>query len=600
MPDTVGLTPHSLLKEAQLNPSLKASVMNHQAQTKSKDDDEKRLQKMLEKYQLEMNMQRANSRKDLHGSAGPSPISHSQPCLIASGSRSSDIPPNESKMSTSAYQRRASASGDQALDVPTLSQTNRGVSSNQKLIQILREENVHLKKELDAFKRSLSKLQQIEYSYARLEKEYEYLANERKKQENLELNVIIQLEKSVKKLTIERDDLQMRLEKASTEPTMVANLMLNEIQQRQELFACKERQKMEIEAQNQTLEEQRNHIAMLEKALANSQERLAKREKKCEELSAVVAHADELRKQLNEVWEEQHRRDQMVESERAQWEMEKTQLRMQLNKDTSLTGSLKVCLETGREIVRTTTPGSTEDLIRMRKSIQSKDDKIQQLERMVNDLRKTEPKTEMESRIEKAFFRTHGDKTEQRKSTLATITDNFETQVDKLKEESYEKDLIINELRSERDKYAAMVDKNSGDEALSRMEEIRQKIQERKKKGRMGVTGGLSEHARTSSGSLMQNSLHRSFLNESKTTVNLELFSNFEYFLETHIGQAENTSSRIYYDSINIFKSNKLYKKSCRSSSGSSFDPVPTAPIPYNMFKNSNNNKSILADNQFS
>ena len=48
-----------------------------------------------------------------------------------------------------------------------------------------------------------------------------------------------------------------------------------------ELFACKERQKMEIEAQNQTLEEQRNHIAMLEKALANSQERLAKREKVC-------------------------------------------------------------------------------------------------------------------------------------------------------------------------------------------------------------------------------------------------------------------------------------------------------------------------------
>lgn len=75
---------------------------------------------------------------------------------------------------------------------------------------------MHLKKELEAFKRSLSKLQQvfagnsakilkleiffqIEFSYARLEKEYEYLANERKKQENFELNVIIQLEKSVKK-----------------------------------------------------------------------------------------------------------------------------------------------------------------------------------------------------------------------------------------------------------------------------------------------------------------------------------------------------------------------------------------------------------------
>lgn len=465
-----------------------------------------------------MNMQRANSRKDLNSSSGPSPISHSQPCLIASGSRSSDIPPSEPKMSTSTYQRRASASGDQALDVPTLNQTNRSVSSNQKLIQILREENVHLKKELDAFKRSLSKLQQIEYSYARLEKEYEYLANERKKQENLELNVIIQQEKSIKRLTAERDDLQIRLEKASAEPTMVANLMLNEIQQRQELFACKERQKMEIEAQNQTLEEQRNHIAMLEKALANSQERLAKREKKCDELSAVVTHADELRKQLNEVWDEQHRKDQMVESERAQWEMEKTQLRMQLNKDTSQTGSLK----------RTTTPGSTEDLIRMRKSIQSKDEKIQQLERMVNDLRKT-----------------LGDETERRKSTLATITDTFESQIDKLRDEIYEKDLLITELRSERDKLAGMVDKNSGDEALSRMEEIRQKIQERKKKGRLGVTGGLSEHARTSSGSLMQNSIHR------------------------------------------------------RSSSGSSFDPVPITPIQYNMFKNTNNNKAIHTDNQF-
>ncbi|PIC15421.1 hypothetical protein B9Z55_022401 [Caenorhabditis nigoni] len=509
----------SLLKEAQLNPSLKASVMNHQA--KGKEDDEKRLQKMLEKYQMEMNMQRANSRKDLNSSAGPSPISHSQPCLIASGSRSSDIPPSEPKMTTSAYQRRASASGDQGLDVPTLNQTNRSVSSNQKLIQILREENVHLKKELDAFKRSLSKLQQIEYSYARLEQEYEYLANERKKQENLELNVIIQQEKTIKRLTAERDDLQLRLEKANAEPTMVANLMLNEIQQRQELFACKERQKMEIEAQNQTLEEQRNHIAMLEKALANSQERLAKREKKCDELSAVVNHADELRRQLNDVWEEQQRRDQMVESERAQWEMEKTQLRMQLNKDTSLTGSLK----------RTTTPGSTEDLIRMRKSIQSKDEKIQQLERMVNDLRKT-----------------LGDETERRKSTLATITDTFEAQIDRLRDENYEKELLINELRTEKDKYAAMVDKNSGDEALSRMEEIRQKIQERKKKGRLGVTaGGLSEHARTSSGSMMQQSMHR------------------------------------------------------RSSSGSSFDPVPTAPMPYNMFKNAtNNNKTVVpTDNQF-
>ena len=46
-----------------------------------------------------------------------------------------------------------------------------------------------------------------------------------------------------------------------------------------ELLQCKERQKIEIDAQAKTLEEQRNHIAMLEKALNNAQERLAKRER---------------------------------------------------------------------------------------------------------------------------------------------------------------------------------------------------------------------------------------------------------------------------------------------------------------------------------
>lgn len=46
-----------------------------------------------------------------------------------------------------------------------------------------------------------------------------------------------------------------------------------------ELLAIKERQTLEIEAQNATLEEQRNHIEMLDKALSNAQERLAAKER---------------------------------------------------------------------------------------------------------------------------------------------------------------------------------------------------------------------------------------------------------------------------------------------------------------------------------
>jgi hypothetical protein len=45
------------------------------------------------------------------------------------------------------------------------------------------------------------------------------------------------------------------------------------------LLAIKERQHLEIEAQNATLEEQRNHIEMLDKALVNAQERLAAKER---------------------------------------------------------------------------------------------------------------------------------------------------------------------------------------------------------------------------------------------------------------------------------------------------------------------------------
>lgn len=40
-----------------------------------------------------------------------------------------------------------------------------------------------------------------------------------------------------------------------------------------ELVACKERQEIELDAQRQTLDDQRDHIQILDKALNNAQER---------------------------------------------------------------------------------------------------------------------------------------------------------------------------------------------------------------------------------------------------------------------------------------------------------------------------------------
>ncbi|CAD6185236.1 unnamed protein product [Caenorhabditis auriculariae] len=472
------------------------SAPNLPQPSQSNEDDERKLQQMLEKYQHEVKQQqqkRATTKVKSDRPERTAPISHSQPCLIAIGTRGSDQRPHgERAMSSSTYQRRASASGEQPPEPPTFGQTNQRMPNNQKLVQSLREENMHLKKEMEGVKRYLFKLQQIEFSYAQIEKEYEVLLREKEKQENLEVTAIMQLEKHVKRLTAEKEDLQIRLDKTMAEPSMVANIMIAEMQQKQELLACKERQKLEIDAQNQTLEEQRNHIAMLEKALANSQERLAKKDKKCEDLCSVVDRAEDLRRQLEDVLAEQLKRDEAHSAERAQWEMEKTQLRMQLNRDPSLTGSLK----------RTSGQSNNEEaLLRMRKSLHVKDERITQLEKTIVDLQKTLL-----------------EETERRKCTLNAITESFEVRIKRLEEEKVEKDKKISELKLDKDKLTAILERNHEDDAamrdLHKMEDIRQRIQERRKKGRLGVTGGLmgssSDHARSPSASILQSSHLRS------------------------------------------------------------------------------------------
>lgn len=123
-----------------------------------------------------------------------------------------------------------------------------------------------------------------------------------------------------------------------------------------ELAAVKDRQRLELEAQNATLEEQRTHISMLEKALSNAQERLAKREKVifllrnaplqwkffavlshndfevCDELTLAAERANHLQRLLHETLLDKQARDETHAQERTQWEMDMTQLKMQLNK----------------------------------------------------------------------------------------------------------------------------------------------------------------------------------------------------------------------------------------------------------------------------
>ncbi|VDM60258.1 unnamed protein product [Angiostrongylus costaricensis] len=205
------------------------------------------------------------------------------------------------------------------------------VPNNQKLIQSLREENLHLKREIEASKKKLVKLQQMEAAYERIEKDYENLLREKERQEGVEKTALVQMEMHLKRfiLLIPLDStLQDRLEQFSL-PNAQAMEKVNQLNM---LVTVKERQRLELEAQNATLEEQRTHISMLEKALSNAQERLAKREKVCDELTIAAERANHLQRLLHETLLDKQARDETHAQERVQWEMDMTQLKMQLNK----------------------------------------------------------------------------------------------------------------------------------------------------------------------------------------------------------------------------------------------------------------------------
>ncbi|CAJ0610307.1 unnamed protein product [Cylicocyclus nassatus] len=485
------------------------------------DDGDRKLQMMLEKYQSQVKLQqqraptslqtKTQSRNNInkienHGvasvSVAPSPgrshpMSHSQPCLIAISDKPPDYSASHVHQSVTQFSNRISSGFTSCEQHEGQSSSNgiQRVPNNQKLIQSLREENLHLKREIEASKKKLVKLQQMEAAYERIEKDYENLLREKERQEGVEKSALVQMEMHLKRVISEKEALQDRLEQFSLpnaqamEKVNQLNMVLAEIiPQNKELAAVKERQRLELEAQNATLEEQRTHISMLEKALSNAQERLAKREKVCDELTLAAERANHLQRLLHETLLDKQARDETHAQERTQWEMDMTQLKMQLNKDFSQNGSLK-------RISRLTGDAGDETINRLKKTMYAKDERITQLERTVVELQR----------------RLH-EETERKNCALGAFNDNFEAKMKQFEEEKA-KDRRITLLGEDRGKLGEILDvanKDRDDDAalgMHKMEEIRQKIQERKRKGRICATGGLIgmgvDHSRSSSGSLL-------------------------------------------------------------------------------------------------
>ena len=135
----------------------------------------------------------------------------------------------------------------------------------------------------------------MESAYRKIERDYEQMLGQQERREELSRSAMQKLEQQVRMLSTENEQLRAQSAKLGHifmregDGEQQIHFLLNElIPKNNELLLIKERQCMELEAQSATLEEQRTHIDVLEKALSNAQERLAAKERSAVDAVAVV------------------------------------------------------------------------------------------------------------------------------------------------------------------------------------------------------------------------------------------------------------------------------------------------------------------------
>ncbi|CEF62767.1 Hypothetical protein SRAE_1000103700 [Strongyloides ratti] len=313
---------HSLIEEAH---SLQN--MNQSDNNSTMNDEDLMLQNMIDNYQREVlkkkqaNICRASSaakcismvekRKNLPTS------SHSQPCLFSmvesKSSPTSQVPssPNSCDDKKIIDLKYESISFSQNTKIPScfVVPSQQQQQQHNSILQgtpgqniqqqppayqftgrdntlrgeffTIQNENKQLKIINNQLREKCMKLDNLTIAYDNIEKEFELLLIKREKSEKVHESTIEKLEKQIDILVNENNNLKKRVDEKSK------NDHQND-----------ERQCLEIEAQNATLQEQRNHIDVVEKALFNAQERYNLKERQLSEMAMVNKS---LQKKLEEI-----------------------------------------------------------------------------------------------------------------------------------------------------------------------------------------------------------------------------------------------------------------------------------------------------------
>lgn len=251
-------------------------------------------------------------------------------------------------------------------------------------VQQLLEENSALKAELDLYYGKVSRLQRLELELQKLQGDHDSLVQSTEKRERLHTAMQSRLERELSKsqevarrlkeqldatlaqLSIrslpEHSDSELKKE-VSRRDVLIAQLLT----QNKELTAEKERKEIELQAQRATLQEQRNHIDILDNALNNAQANVVRLEEECRKKQFYMERAGQLQKHLADMQMASERRLQMEKRFRSQLERDVENLTAQKNEGKSLSNSRK----------------EAEDMEMLRKTLREYEEKIISLENEV-------------------------------------------------------------------------------------------------------------------------------------------------------------------------------------------------------------------------
>ncbi|CAJ0574634.1 unnamed protein product, partial [Mesorhabditis spiculigera] len=466
----------NLLQEAQNQQKQQHQQLQH---SYVDDDLERRKREMLEMYQSKVLQNQFASTPQIklssgariqitkdrpHDLAAPPyanpAMSHSQPCLAALDR----VDAGPAKKQHAPFQRCSSTEHESSSHLP-----NRQVGNTQKLVNSLREENLALKRQIEVLKFKTSRLQKLEAAHEKIAGEYEFLMMEKEKQDSLERQAFKAMEVQLNRLSREREMMENKMQMMQN-PQIFAEQeqqlqkmnakILEEQEQNKRLKEVLNRQSVEMQAQRTTLADQRTHINVLETALTNAQERIARKEKMREEYERPD-NTTFLEGQLHKALLEKMEQAGKYEEERGRLEREIVQLRMQLTKDSGL-GGIKIGSSSRHN------PEENPD--RFKKVISEKDKRIQTLEREIME-----------------FQRRLHEEQEKKTSALAAVSGGLETKIKRLEDEKIDRDRRIAELTEERERLNEIIEDRGSEAArrdLNRMEEMRQKIDERRRRGR--------------------------------------------------------------------------------------------------------------------